>query len=287
MVVVSLNFNTINQSPGNNIWPRYKTRHPYYLTSECRGYAISCFTENCIPLVHNFELPAESTSQCAELLIVTPSQWLNVDAWSPTCIYRIENSLLRVTALLFGMLSLYSNSKEVRRLVQSFAGRIYYNFHHFTSWLLSVTQSFRFEKKINENPLFIRHKFNFPYWQMQKAINILTKTWQNQLNYCVLCEADTDQPGHFPSLISLRCPCKEAVENQQIYWVPCEADTDQPGHSPSLISSREETVDLKIPIQHMKQKHCLDWPDSQADLNLRRALWDISSVYLKLPTERR
>ena len=57
-------------------------------------------------------------------------------------------------------------------------------------------------------------------------------TWQNQQNGCGSSE-DSDQPGHLPSLISLRCPHEETLSPQ----LPIErtAKTDQTGRMPRLI----------------------------------------------------
>ena len=57
-------------------------------------------------------------------------------------------------------------------------------------------------------------------------------SWQNQQNGCAPSE-DWDQPGHPPSLISLRCPHEEALGA----WLAIErtAKTDQTGRMPRLI----------------------------------------------------
>ena len=45
---------------------------------------------------------------------------------------------------------------------------------------------------------------------------------------------DSDQPGHLPSLISLRCPHEETTGSSATHWVHCE-DSDQTGRMPRLI----------------------------------------------------
>ena len=107
---------------------------------------------------------------------------------------------------------------------------------------------------------------------------------KSKTNACAPSE-DSDQPGHPPSLISLRCPHEETLGPeiptertantliQQNACAPSE-DSDQPGHPPSLI--RVFVIRTKKPwvlSYPLSAKRILwsDWVDAQADLSLRWA----------------
>ena len=119
-------------------------------------------TENHFPLVYNFELPVESWPHNFQHFDCY-TQWLHVVAWSPV-FTELRTACWGWPILLFGMFSLYSNSKGsdaamwVRRHVQAFAGRICYKNCHLRagSYLLPLAAAHLWvmsleKKKTNEN----------------------------------------------------------------------------------------------------------------------------------------
>ena len=83
------------------------------------------------------------------------------------------------------------------------------------------------------NPIFLGNFFLLGFTLQKWAA-----TWQNQQNECAPRE-DSDQPGHPPSLISLRCP-------------------------------HEESLGLSYPLSAQRRLWS-DWMDAQADPSLRWA----------------